>query len=89
MADMLKTHSEPNPPILRKHQRKAKALSNATAATVVAIIILTIASTYCYWAGHAADKRMEAPIVEWDESTTEPGPTVWNVTASDRPFLIG
>ncbi|KAK5699568.1 hypothetical protein LTR97_005696 [Elasticomyces elasticus] len=89
MADMLKTHSESNPPILRKHQRKAKAQVNATAAAVFATVILALAFTYCYWAGHKADQRMDAPTVEWDENTTEPGPTVWNATVSDHLFIIG
>ncbi|KAK4893644.1 hypothetical protein LTR27_008113 [Elasticomyces elasticus] len=88
MAGLHKTQFESNLPNLRKHQRKAKAKSNATAAAVVATVILTLAPTYCYWAGHDADKRMAAPIVEWDEDSKEPGPTVWNATVSNHLFII-
>ncbi|KAK5686630.1 hypothetical protein LTS10_002752 [Elasticomyces elasticus] len=76
MAGSRKTPFESNLPNLRKHQRKAKAKSNATAAAVLAT------------AGHDADKRMDAPTVEWDENTTEPGPTAWNATVSDHLFII-
>ncbi|KAK5737217.1 hypothetical protein LTR17_006827 [Elasticomyces elasticus] len=88
MAGLHKTPFESNLPILRKYQRKAKAKSHATAAAVAATIVLTLAFAYCYRAGHDADKRMDAPIVEWDENTTEPGPTVWNATVSDHLFII-
>ncbi|KAK3620286.1 hypothetical protein LTR56_023500 [Elasticomyces elasticus] len=88
MAGLHKTQFESHLLNLRKHQRKAKAKSNATAAAVIATVILTLALTYCYWAGHDADKRMAAPIVEWNENSTESGPTVWNATVSDHLFII-
>ncbi|KAK5721198.1 hypothetical protein LTR17_014758 [Elasticomyces elasticus] len=89
MAGLQKTQFESNLRNLRnlrKHQRKAKAKSNAAAAAVTATVILTLAFTYCYWAGRDAHERMDAPIVEWDEDSKEPGPTTWNATVSDHLY---